>query len=275
MRTQRYPRDLTDEQWALVEPLIPPPPGGGRPVRTAMRDVIDAVLYLLRTGCQWRYLPNDLPPKSAVWRYFGAWRRDGTLARIRDALREKVRRKEGRKRTPSAASIDGQSVPATEGGEERGVDAHKKVKGRKRHIVVDTLGLLLAVTVTGAGVDDGRAAPDALGQRPEEWFPRLRLVWADQKYHNHGLYVRLAEYAHYDLEVVRRPEGAKGFVPLPKRWVAERTFAWLKRCRRLTVDRERTVLSCEAMIHLAMIHLMLNRPRPAGEENDFRYRAAA
>jgi len=275
MRTRRYPSDLTDQQWALVQPLIPAPPGGGRPVKTDLRDVVDAVLYLLRTGCQWRYLPNDFPPKSTVWRYFGAWRRDGTLARIHDALREKVRKSEGRKATPSAASIDSQSVKATEGGQQRGVDTHKKVNGRKRHIVVDTLGLLLAVSVTAASLDDGRAAPDALGQLPAEWFPRLLLVWADQKYHNHGLYAWMEEYAHYELEIVRRPEGAKGFVLLPKRWVVERTFAWLGRCRRLSVDRERTTLSCEAMIHLAMIHLMLNRLCPTGQDQAFRYRASA
>src|SRR5205085_5903685 len=144
MRTPQYPSDVTDEQWALVEPFIPVYPGG-RPRTTSTRDVLDAILYLLRTGCPWRFLPRDFPPKSTTWRYFDEWRHNGTLDHIHDALREKVRRQDGREPTPSAGSIDSQSVPASEGGEARGHDAHKKVNGRKRHMVVDTLGLLVVV----------------------------------------------------------------------------------------------------------------------------------
>ena len=274
MRTRTYPSDLTDEQWELVAPHIPIHPGG-RPRTTPMRDVLDAIFYVLRTGCQWRYLPKDFPPRSTVWGYFDEWKETGTWEFIHDLLREQVRRQEGKKRTPSAGCVDSQSVPSTEGGPERGSDTHKKVRGRKRHIAVDTLGLLLAVVVTAASADDGRAAPALLGELRRVEFPRLRKVWADAKYHNHALYEWLDGNAHFELEVVSRPDGVTGFVPLPKRWVVERTFAWLKRCRRLSLDREKDPRSGEAMVRVAMIHLMLNRLKPAGPKPAFNYRKAA
>src|ERR1700693_3357968 len=257
MRTQRYPSDLTDEQWAVVEPFIPIYPGG-RPRTTAMRDVVDAILYLLRTGCQWRYLPKDFPPKSTVWGYFDQWRHNGTLETLHDALRDQVRLQE-RPRPRSTASLDSQSVDASSGGEALGRDNAKNVDGRKRHIVVDSLGLLLAVAVTDADVDDAAAAPEALKQLADPPRGKVRKVYADSKYHNHALYGWVAENGSYELDIVRRPKGSVGWVKLPIRWTVERTFAWLSKCRRLSADREKSTRSSEAMIRLAMIHLMLNR----------------
>src|SRR3954454_24178271 len=188
MRTHHSPSDITDAQWSLIEPHIPPVHPGGRPRKTDVRDVVDAVLYILRTGCQWRYLPKDFPPKSTVWRYFDQWRHDGTLDTIHDLFRKKVRTAEKPSHPRTTASVDSQSVDTTSGGEQRGRDNAKNVDGRKRHIVVDSLGLLLAVVVTAADVDDAAAAPRALEQLADQRLGHVRLVYADSKYHNHALY---------------------------------------------------------------------------------------
>src|SRR5438270_6001939 len=178
MRDHTYPSDVTDEQWARIKGLIPVYPGG-RPRTTDPRDVVDAIFYLLRTGCQWRYLPKDFPPKSTVWRYFDEWRHNGTLENIHDRLREKVRQKAKPRRPRRTASIDSQSVDTSSGGEATGRDNAKNVDGRKRHLVVDSLGLLLAVVVTAADVDDAAAAPRALEQLAGQRLGHVRLVYAD------------------------------------------------------------------------------------------------
>jgi transposase len=269
----RYPSDLSDEQWDMIEPFIPIY-AGGRPRKTSMREVVDAILYLLRTGCQWRYLPKDFPPKSTVWGYFNEWRHDGTLESIHNTLRDRVRWKEtGRPR--HTASIDSQSVDTSSGGEAIGRDNAKNVDGRKRHIIVDSVGLLLAVVVTAADVDDAAAAPQLLEQLQVQHLPLLRKVYADQKYHNHALYGWVEDHGSYALEIVRRPKETQGWVRLPIRWTVERTFAWLGKCRRLSIDREKTTPSAVAMIRLAMIHLMLNRLSPDNDEAEFCYRRSA
>jgi putative transposase len=273
MRTPTYPSDLTDAQWALVEPHIPVYPGG-RPRKVAMRQVVNAILYLLRTGCQWRYLPKNFPPKSTVWGYFNEWRHNGTLETIHDLLRDMVRRREKPRWPRHTASLDSQSVDTSSGGEARGRDNHKNVNGRKRHIIVDSLGLLLAVVVTGADVDDGAAAPQVLRQLEEQPVSHLHTVFVDSKYHNPALYGWVDTNGWYDVEVVRRPEGSEGWVKLPIRWMVERTFAWLLKSRRLSVDREKSTLSSVAMIRLAMIHLMLNRLCPNENQPKFHYREA-
>jgi putative transposase len=275
MRTPTYPSDLSDEQWALAEPLLPSPPGGGRPPKTRLRDALDAVLYILRSGCQWRYLPKDFPPKSTVWRHFDQWRKDGTIDRVHDALRRKVRAEEKPWHPRTTTSVDSQSVDTTSGGEARGRDNAKNVDGRKRHIVVDSMGLLMAVLVTAADVDDGEAAKALFARLEGQPMSRVRVMYADSKYHNYSLYEWVEENARYEVEIVRRPEGAKGWVLLPIRWTVERTFAWLGKCRRLSKDREKTVASSEAFVKLAMISLMLNRLEPKGVDAEFQYQQAA
>src|SRR5512143_2083167 len=270
MRTHHYPSDVTDAQWALIEPHIPVYPGG-RPRKTDLRDVVDAIFYLLRTGCQWRYLPKDFPPKSTVWRYFNEWRSDGTLDTIHDLLRKRVRAAEKPYHPRTTTSVDSQSVDTTSGGEQRGRDNFKNVDGRKRHIVVDSMGLLLAVLVTAASVDDAAAAPALFARLEGQPMEKVVRMYADSKYHNFKLSEWVEENAGWGLSIVRRPEGSKGWVKLPIRWTVERTFAWLGRCRRLSQDRETGVLSSESFITLAMIQLMLHRLEPSDVDAEFRY----
>jgi putative transposase len=274
MRSPKYPSDVTDEQWALIEPLIPVYPGG-RPRKTDVRDVLDAIFYLLRAGCQWRYLPKDLPPKSTVWRYFGEWRHNGTLDATHDALRRKARTA-GKPYAPrTTAGVDSRSADATSGGEQRGRDSHKNVNGRKRHVVVDSRGRLLAVLVTAASTDDARAARGLFGRPGGQPVGRVRRVFADTKYHNFAPYEWVGANAGWEPVIVRRPDGERGWVGLPLRWAVGRAFAWPGRCRRPAADRGGSVRSSGAFVKLAMIHLMLNRLEPKAADPEFRYRTAA
>src|SRR5436309_7707024 len=208
MRSHTYPSDVTDEQWGLLEPLIPVYPGG-RPRKTDVRDVLDAIFYILRTGCQWRYLPKDFPPKSTVWRYFDEWRRNGTLDTDHDKLRTKVRTAEKPYAPRTTASVDSQSVDTTSGGEQRGRDNAKNVDGRKRHIVVGSLGLLLAVLVTAADVDDATAAAELFQRLDGQPMGKVVRMYGDNKYHNFTLYEWVEKNARWELVIVRRPKGSE------------------------------------------------------------------
>jgi putative transposase len=271
---RRYPTDLTDEQWALIEPLLPPAKHGGRPRTVDLRLVLDTIFYLTKTGCQWAMLPRDLAKRSTANDYFSAWKADGTWQAVLDALRRQVRVAAGHEPEPRKAAIDSQTVKGSEAGGPRGYDGGKKVNGRKRHLVVDSLGLLLVVLVTAANADDGTTAPQVLRRLTPEHRSRLDEIRGDGKYNNRTLAGYLArEQVSYRVTVVERPAGVQGLVQLPYRWVIERTNAWTGKYRRNSKDYERTTSSSEALVKVAMIHLMLRRlkPDPAAQRADFRY----
>jgi putative transposase len=257
MKNRIYPTDLTDRQWECIKEHIPAAKPGGRPRSLQMRQVMNAMLYLLQTGCQWRMLPRDYPKWQSVYYYFRSWSKDGTWQRIHDTVRAALRRSLARHKHATAASLDSQSVKTSAGAGIRGYDKGKNVKGRKRHILVDTLGLLMCVVVTAASLSDPAGAKQ-LFKRMGGTGKKLRKIWVDGTYRG-----KLVEWVSYKLwfvlEPVLRSDDIKGFKVLPRRWVVERTFAWLTKSRRLSKDYEVLPASSEALIYIAMTRLMLKR----------------
>jgi putative transposase len=298
-----YPSDLSDDEWAILEPLIPPEKPGGRPREVDMRQVLNGIFYVLRAGCAWRMLPRDYPPRSTVYHYFALFRKEGGWEQIMTTLRERCRREAGREATPSAGIIDSQSVKTTDRGGPHGYDGAKKLNGRKRHLLVDTIGLLIKVVVHPADIQD-REGVKLLLSPIKELVPHMKKVWADQGYTGKGR-EWIKEHMGWEVEIVRHSWPARGqWVPhgdlsdlstvwftyerikpepkkfrgvLPRRWVVERTFSWMGRYRRMSKDYEYLTSSSESMVCLTMIRLMVRRLTDASEtarENAQRRRAA-
>jgi putative transposase len=254
-----YPTDLSDAQWTCLQSYLPTPKAQGRPRTHSLRDVLDAIFYVLKSGCHWRLLPHDFPPWSTVYYHFRRFQLRGLWSLILKVLRAVERKRVGKDPRPTAAIMDSQSVKTVEeSAHPSGYDAHKNVKGRKRHLLVDTLGLPLSIYVTSADVQDRVGARLLLaGLGP--LVPRLKKIWADGAYSGKELAKWCEEQGGWELEVVERDKEAKGFEVLPKRWLVERTFGWLRRDRRLTKDYERKVQTSETLIEVAMIRLILRR----------------
>jgi len=254
----RYASNLRAAEWAQIAPLLPGPHRLGRPRKWSLRAIVEAILYQLWTGCQWRALPKEFPPYSTVQGYFYRWRDDGIWQRIGQALAARARQQIGRAAAPSAGIIDSQSVPTTETGGPRGIDAGKRIKGRKRHIVTDTEGFLLAAQVHQANIQDPHGAVPLLRSLRQN-FPELAHIFADRVYRGWQLQQAVADSGPWTIEIVERPPGVRGFQLLPRRWVVERSFAWLGRSRRLAKDFEATIDSATAWIWLANLRLLSRR----------------